>query len=282
MRRLLGLGDNTTDLYLSQRMMYPGGNALNVAVLTARLHHPASYLGCVGLDDGGHHLLASLGAEGVDITHCLQVPGTTSWSKIEHDGQDRKFVGFDQGVQAQWALSGEVPAYIADHQIVHSSLYSELGDRLPAIRASARLLSFDFSSDFEPNDLEQMAPSLDVAFCSDSQGDDHAVAALAEKIQAFGCPLVVVTRGESGAVALSGGQLFTQPSLPTHVVDTLGAGDAFIAGFLNAWLDHADVGLALQAGACLAAQNCAEHGAFGRGMALPAALVQPSSENRRE
>jgi fructoselysine 6-kinase len=280
MRRLLGLGDNTTDLYLSQGMMYPGGNALNVAVLTARLQHPASYLGCVGLDDGGYHLLASLRAEGVDTTHCLQVPGTTSWSKIEHDGQDRTFVGFDQGVQAQWALSGNVPAYIADHQIVHSSLYSELGNRLPAIRESARLLSFDFSSDFEPHDLEQIAPSLDVAFCSDSQGDDHGVAALAEQIQAFGCPLVVVTRGERGAVAVSGGQLSTQPSLPTHVVDTLGAGDAFIAGFLNTWLDHADVGLALQAGARLAAQNCAEYGAFGRGIALPAALVESSSENR--
>ncbi|GGO40574.1 PfkB family carbohydrate kinase [Deinococcus humi] len=280
MRRLLGLGDNTTDLYLSQGMLYPGGNALNVAALTARLQRPASYLGCVGLDTGGHHLLASLRTEGVDITHCLQLPGSTSWSKIEHDGQDRKFVGFDHGVQAQWVLSGDVPSYIADHQIVHSSLYSELGDRLPAIRASAHLLSFDFSSDFKPHDLEQIAPSLDVAFCSDSQADDHNVAALAAMVQNFGCPLVVVTRGERGAVALSDGQLFTQPSLPAHVVDTLGAGDAFIAGFLNAWLDQADIGQALQAAARLAAQNCAEYGAFGRGVPLPAALVQSSSETR--
>jgi len=280
MRRLLGLGDNTTDLYLSQGMMYPGGNALNVSVLTARLDHPASYLGCVGLDDGGRHLQSSLTAEGVDAAHCRQVPGTTSWSKIEHEGQDRKFVGFERGVQSQWTLTDEVLDYIANHQIVHSGLYSELGGRLPAIRARARLLSFDFSSDFEPHDLEQVAPSLDVAFCSASQSDDQAIEGLAKKIQALGCPLVIVTRGERGAVALFGGELFEQPSLPTSVIDTLGAGDAFIAGFLNAWLDHTDIRLALKSGAQLAAQNCAEYGAFGRGVAIPAALLQPSSETR--
>ncbi|GAA4012942.1 fructosamine kinase FrlD [Deinococcus rubellus] len=278
MRRLLGLGDNTADLYLSQGLMYPGGNALNVSVLTAQLLHPASYLGCVGMDDGGNHLLASLSAEGVDTAYCRQVPGTTSWSKIEHEGPDRKFVGFERGVQTQWMLSDEVLEYIADHQIVHSSLYSDLGERLPAIRSRARLLSFDFSSDFGQHDLETIAPSLDVAFCSASQNDDHAVEVLAGKIQALGCPLVIVTRGERGAVALSGGQLFQQASVPTRVIDTLGAGDAFIAGFLNTWLDHADIGLALKSGAHLAAQNCTEYGAFGRGIAIPEALLQPSSE----
>ncbi len=44
MIRVIGVGDNTIDVYLHKRTMF-GGNALNVAVLAHRYGHPAAYLG---------------------------------------------------------------------------------------------------------------------------------------------------------------------------------------------------------------------------------------------
>ncbi len=50
---LLGLGDNTIDSYVDLSRQFPGGNAVNVAVLAACHGARAAYLGCIGNDDAG-------------------------------------------------------------------------------------------------------------------------------------------------------------------------------------------------------------------------------------
>jgi sugar/nucleoside kinase (ribokinase family) len=65
-------------------------------------------------------------------------------------------------------------------------------------------------------------------------------------LQALGkvCRVVVIKDGPDGAHAIchrpsseGGAQTFYAPAIPVKVVDTTGAGDAFGAGFLKAWLD---------------------------------------------
>ncbi len=69
------------------------------------------------------------------------------------------------------------------------------------------------------------------------------------------CPLVVVKDGPDGAHAIcrrppsrAGGETFYAPALPVKVIDTTGAGDAFGAGFLKAWLDGKPVAECLRWG----------------------------------
>ncbi|MFC4426410.1 PfkB family carbohydrate kinase [Deinococcus navajonensis] len=270
MPRLLGIGDNTVDVYLSQGTMYPGGNTVNVAALSARLGHPASYVGCVGNDVAGQLILQALRAEGVDVTRCRQVAGLTSWSGIQHRDGDRYFVGSDAGVQGNWTLTDEDLAFVASHDVVHSSIYSQLNDRLPRLRVAAPVLSYDFSSEWTPALLAQVAPLLDVAFLSGGDLSPGEGRDLAHRVAAHGARVVVVTQGAQGALALTGGRWYTQPSVPTRVTDTLGAGDAFITAFLHRWTSHADVPAALEAGAQEAARNCSVNGAFGHGAPIPA------------
>jgi fructoselysine 6-kinase len=61
---VIGVGDNTIDKYQDLRVMFPGGNAVNVAVLAHRYGHPASYIGWLGDDAHGHLILNVL--EGLD------------------------------------------------------------------------------------------------------------------------------------------------------------------------------------------------------------------------
>ncbi len=67
--------------------------------------------------------------------------------------------------------------------------------------------------------------------------------------------LAVVTLGEAGVCAVSrAGDVFEQSSLTVDIVDPVGAGDAFAAGFLHAWLDdRANIPNALRSGVALAA-----------------------------
>lgn len=272
MPRLLGIGDNTVDLYLSDGTMYPGGNAVNVAVLSARIGHSASYVGCVGTDLAGELILSALRAEGVDLSHCRQVEGMTSWSSIEHRDGDRYFVGSASGVQNSWTLTAADLEFTSAHDLVHTSIYSRLEDALPRIRQAAPLLSFDFSSEWTTDLLARVAPQLDVAFLSAGERPLAEATALAEEVAGYGARVVVVTRGALGSLVLTNSTLFIQDPVPVPVVDTLGAGDAFITAFLHHWATHHDTPAALTAGAHEAARNCALHGAFGYGTPIPAHL----------
>lgn len=88
---------------------------------------------------------------------------------------------------------------------------------------------------------------------------------LINEIASFGPKYVVATRGPKGCIAYHEGELFAFESVisPTEVVDPLGAGDAFLSGFLysvmspsNKLKDH------LQRGSEWAAEACSHYGAW--------------------
>lgn len=281
MIRVLGIGDNTVDLYIDQGAQFPGGNAVNVAVLTQRLGAESSYLGCLGTDTAGCLLRDSLLAEGVNIGRCRYFDGPNSWSRIRHRGNDRWFDGNDPGPRGLYNLGPDDLAYIARHDLAHSSVYSLLEEDLGRIAAVAPRLSFDYSDRRDEAYLRQTAPHLDIAFISYPTGSDAECRQLGEFIFGLGPKIVVVTRGAKGALAFDGVQLRAQPIVEATIVDTLAAGDGFIAGFLMALLADADIETALRRGAEYAAQVCGYRGAFGHGIPIqpgqPGTAKKPAS-----
>lgn len=267
-QRLLGLGDNTVDTYVDRGLQFPGGNAVNVAVQARRLGAETGYLGCLGSDEAGMLLVDALRMEGVDITRCRVRPGPNARAFIGHDGEDRRFLRSERGVRGEWGtFDAEDRAYIAGFDLVHSSVYSELGDALPVVRGAARRLSYDFSERWTDENLAATLPAVDIAFLSYPSASDAECLALMERCIGWGAGLVVATRGARGALALAEGRLHEQPARPASVVDTLGAGDGFIAASLLAILGEAGIAAALAAGADQAAQVCGYQGGFGHGVA---------------
>jgi fructoselysine 6-kinase len=72
-----------------------------------------------------------------------------------------------------------------------------------------------------------------------------------------------VTRGEQGAVWVRGQTRIEQPIVPARVVDTMGAGDAFIAGYIVGTLRGDTPEQVLPYAACCAAKACGWEGAWG-------------------
>jgi fructoselysine 6-kinase len=170
-------------------------------------------------------------------------------------------------VRARYDLGDEDFAFVARHDLTHTSIYSELEAELPRIAESAPCLSFDYAERWTDDRIAQTAPDVDIAFLSCPRQPDEACEDLLARCAASGIAVAVVTRGPAGAIACVNGRIFRQAIVPTTVVDTLGAGDGFIAGFLLAHLRGAQTADALAAGADYAAEVCTWQGAFGHGTA---------------
>jgi fructoselysine 6-kinase len=278
MPRLLGIGDNTVDIYLDEAMQYPGGNAVNVAVQARRRGAAASYLGCLGTDARGRLVLDSLRAEQVDVSHCRVIDVPNAYSRILHRDGDRHFAGSDPGPRARYGLTAADDAFIAAHDLAHTGTHADLDAELPRLRRQARLLSYDHSVHYGRPGKAATMRHLDVAFLSVA-GDEATCREVLGWCRGQGAALAVATRGGQGAMALSAEGLHSVPAAPALLRDTLGAGDAFIAAFLLRWLAERDIAAALAAGVVAGAEACAGKGGYGHGMPVepgdPAAYRPP-------
>jgi fructoselysine 6-kinase len=268
MPRLLGIGDATVDIYLSDGMQYPGGNAVNVAVQTHRCGLATSWLGCLGRDLLGDLVYRSLVEEGVDASRVRRLDGPNPWSRIRHQGADRIFDGSNPGVRSQYDFTADDDAFVAAYDLVHTSVHSDLDAELPRLRVHARQLSYDYSEHFERPGAAATMRYVDIAFVSAPKLDEEACAALLRRCAALGPALVVATRGAAGAAALCGDKVEFAPAVPAEIIDTLGAGDGFIAGFLAAHASGAPVAACLTRGATQAARVCGSKGGFGHGIPI--------------
>lgn len=266
MTRILGIGDNTVDTYLHLRKKFPGGNAVNVAVLAHRYGAEAAYLGCVGKDASSELILGSLRQEGLDISHCQQLEGIpTAYSSVSVVDGDRVFGKSDSGACEYIRLTEADLAYVRTFDVVHTSVYSYLEGQLAELKGASRMLSFDLSQRSDPEYLQVVLPHVDIAFLSLSGIDNDERDRLMREMFAYGLKLVVMTRGKEGSWVYDGSSLYHQDILPVETVDSLGAGDAYAARFLVEFSLGTAIPAAMQLAAQSAAENCTHYGAYGYG-----------------
>lgn len=258
---LLTLGDNVVDRYLERGVLYPGGNAVNVAVHGRRCGAGAAYIGAVGTDLAGRAVLDALVAEGVDTSMLRIVEGPNASADVRVVDGNRVFDHGDPGV-SRFLLTSADFAAVAAATIVHTGECSMVEGQLVDISAAAPRLSFDFSE--RPQDyIVEYAPLVDIAirslpFATVAEAVDEA-----RRIRDLGPSLVAVTMGAGGAVALQGEQVVHAQAPATPVVDTLGAGDAFIGRLLTGLIADTPLPTLLSAATAYASSTCATFGAFG-------------------
>lgn len=263
---ITGIGDNVVDRYLTLGQMFPGGNALNVAVLARRAGIQTAYIGAVGDDAAGALVRRALRDERVDISRLRVVPGLNAYADVVLDRGNRQFVGSAAGVSMFDPDEADLD-FLSRSDIVHSSIYSGLNAWIQRTRGDLPF-SFDFSDRSDTETVSSLAPGLVLATFSGSHFPAPAVEDLLRWTVGLGARYALATRGAEGAMLWANGRCWTCSAQPTAVLDTLGAGDAFIAGFLVATLRGAAPSEALVSGAAGAATACTHYGAFGRGEAV--------------
>lgn len=295
--KILGLGDNIIDRFVDRGIDYPGGNAVNVAVYARRLGAESGYLGVFGDDAEGVFLRNSIAEEGVDLHRSLVREGESGVSRLHVVDGDRTFLGWNGGgvtVREPIDLDDGRLEYTAEFDHVHTSVYSGILPELPRLARLGPLVSFDFSSEPEYRTEEyfaRVAPHIDLALISCSEQSKIETRAILESLVAHGASLALATRGTDGAIVTDGTRVFTGSALlledPATMVDTMGCGDAFLAGFIVHLLDAGwsrdhqptaeELRLGLRAGAEASRDQCLVEAAFGHGRKTPVAAAAPDS-----
>ena len=268
--RLICAGDNVVDVYPDLGVLYPGGNAVNVAVHARRVGADAAYIGVIGSDSSAVALHAALSHEGVDLAGMRVVDGPNARAVVRLLGGDRYFESGHVGVSA-FDLTAQDIARMSQADAVHTGECSRLEAWLPRMSTAAKMLSFDFSE--RPWDyVRAHVSNVDVAVISRPGSSDRDAVALVRGLQALGPSLVAVTRGSAGAVVGREGDIAVAPAGEVEPVDTIGAGDAFIARLLFGAVVSEPVDLLARESTRYASSTCREHGAFGYETPLPADL----------
>jgi fructoselysine 6-kinase len=269
--KLISIGNSVMDYYPDKKKMYPGGNALNVAVLSKRYGaEKSSFVGILGNDPEGWHIEKALETEAVNTSRIRKVEGATGKVKIKLDeGGDREFAEWIKGVQAlvKMQFTPEDLNYILSHTHLHTSVNSYLDKEIPELSKGISI-SYDFSTNREEEYLKSICPYIDFAFLSGSDLSMDSCENLIEFVHQLGTKYVVVTRGEHPAILSDFGKIYKQPVTSGKVVDTLGAGDSFISMLLVQFYKTQNLKDAMKKATEAATETCSNYGAFGYGFTL--------------
>jgi fructoselysine 6-kinase len=264
---LATVGDNCID-YISGAANFSlvGGNAVNVAVQLSALGRQCAYFGAVGNDAAGARIIKVLAAKGVIVDFVRVVEGTTAYTKVELDsGNDRKFISEEFGVVKDYRTDLRDVAALATARHVHIGWLNDGGALRQTLSQRGVSISQDISVNAEPRNRD--VGGLTVAFAS-ADGSDDEVRRMAACLVSRGAKLAVITRGNKGSIVTDGTQFFMIDAIKIKPVDTTGAGDAFIAGFLDAFLKERPLDECLINGRKTATAACLHLGGF------PQELVQ--------
>jgi len=254
------LGDNCIDRYLPLRQSTVGGNAVNVAVHLARMGLGAAYYGAVGDDADGRRVLAALRENGVSTAGVHVRPGRTAYTDIDIGQGGERIIAFEEfGVCAGYRPNPSELEQLARMRHVHIGWLDDGGAAKAKLASSGAGISQDLS--VSSPSAGRRAGGLTIAFASagPSLAEGEAMAA---RLLAEGAGTVAVTCGAAGSVASDGRLVARMNARPVDVVDTLGAGDTFIAGFITARLDGRELEACLESGRDLAAATCGHLGGF--------------------
>lgn len=255
-------GDSCVDHYESLGQTFPGGNPVNFAVYLRRLGAQSSFIGAVGSDEEGELVLCALEEKHVDVSHVQILPGPTPSTQVVMDHGNRVFTSYDTGVMEDFALRPEDLAFIAEHQLAVTALWGKCEKELGAIRALGVPVAFDCADlPFDPV-CQTALPNVDIAFFSDDSASEGELQELIRILAAKGPSIVVAMRGAQGSMAYDGEDFYTMGAIDCEVVDTLGAGDSFIAGFLEATLQGLPMEERMRAGSSCAAVTIGYVGAW--------------------
>lgn len=247
--KIAAVGDNCMDVYATLGKIYPGGNPVNVAVYFVRLGGQASYIGVVGNDTYGKIMKEKISEKKVDVSHLRIMEGSTAVTQVELIDGERVFGHYEEGVLADFELTEAEKDYICKHDLVVTGLWGNIHNDLKELKARGMKIAFDAATRPEDEAAKIAMKSVDYFFFASDDTDMKKIHEKMKDYQQQGPKLVISTLGERGSVVYDGKSYTAFGIVPCNVIDTMGAGDSYIAGFLKGILEGLPIKECMKKGA---------------------------------
>ncbi len=282
-KKILSCGEVLWDLFPDGPRF--GGAPANFACHAAMLGGQVSLLSAVGHDQQGDQAIGILHKFGLNTSFVQRIRGDATGS-VGVSLDDAGKPSFEIHAPSAWdrvEWSKELQAYLADADAIYFGTLGQRGEVSRATIRSAlslakergilRVLDVNLRPPF--HDAALIRDSLALASVLKLSDDELGVVAAAcgismtpqaEQVllnlrEQFGLQCVVMTRGAKGAVMVSDKGTADHPGIPTRVVDTVGAGDSFMAAFVLGLLRRDEPQDILRKACGTAALTCSHAGA---------------------
>jgi len=236
---------------------YVGGAVYNTAIALGRLGAPVGFFSGLSSDFFGGLLKSGLVKSNVDVSHAVITERPTTLAFVQLlDGQ-ASYTFYDENTAGRSLSVSDIPDLAKDVSMLFFGGISLISE--PSASAYEAMMSR-----YAENRITMLDPNIRAGFVSDATGYRARIdrmVALADIVKlsnedlhwlegpqpiddavdillSRGPKLVVITRGEAGAVGYTANHRIEVPSRPVTVVDTVGAGDTFNAGIMAALHEH--------------------------------------------
>jgi len=230
-----------------------GGAVFNTAIALGRLGEEAAFFSGISEDLFGDQLLASLSESGVGTDLCVMKPLGSTLAFVKLTNGQAQYSFFDENSAGRSLDISDLPEFSDNVSALHfgaislipepcGSAYEELLMR----EAPDKVISLDpnirtgFIKDAEAHRgrISRMVAKSDIVKVSDEDldwiaGSKNAGSNLIEEWLEQGVSAVIFTKGSDGVDLFTSSGMISVPAVKTEVVDTVGAGDTFNAGFLS-------------------------------------------------
>lgn len=262
----------------------PGGAVYNTALALGRLGLATGFLWPLSRDPFGALLRAPLAEAGVDLSLCPETPRPTTLAFVSLQGGEAQYHFYAEGTAGRAPFDPALPDAVQALFIGGISLIPDAPAQAIAAlagRARGRLVMLDpnirpgLIPDLAAHRARILALAAQATVVKLSEGDLAALwpgaapERVAADLLALGPALVLLTRGARGAVAFRPAAALHRPAPPVPVVDSIGAGDCFDAGFLASLAEqHLLLPQALAAAPDAALAAALDHGIRIAGLSL--------------
>ena len=212
----------------------------------ASLGSSVGFSSSIGSDSLGPICIDRLAEANIDLTRVRKFEGKiTGLTVILPQGKERYILTYP-GTMADYSVADLDLPYVFNAKHLHVASYFLQRAIQPSLeqifreaKSAGLTTSLDTNDDPDdrwPPDIQKLFPHLDLLMPNENEtcrmagvtDIDKAIDVLASKVK-----ILVVKRGAKGALVVSGGKRFTAAPLSVQVVDAVGAGDSFNAGFLH-------------------------------------------------
>ena len=285
---LIRASEGPQDAAVSTWSALSAGGPMNSAVALGRLGMQTQFLGRLGSDAFGEQLRSYIDASKVGLDLAVQSSQSTSLALVSLDtaGVATYTFHFADTANFGWQME-ELPSLSADDWLHIASLSCVVSPGAEILLDWMRTVRSGVSYDVNVRPTvigdptiywQKVEPWLrvigghggivrasdeDINFLPHSRSTSDPIAVAADWVRDYGLNLAVITLGSYGAVAIEASGRQTRVSgIPTEVVDTVGAGDTFMAGFLEARINR-ELSLeeSLSRGVAAASIVCSRRGA---------------------